>query len=75
MHLIKDWRKWPKMISMQAFAAIAFVQGVNVVTPAAYLTAQVPFTGGLTWGDVFISATILLTVIGGLGRLIDQSLD
>jgi hypothetical protein len=75
MKLIANWKSWPKMISMQAFLGIAFVQSVQVVTPAESLAAHIPFADGLTWGDLFIAATIALTVVGGLGRLIDQSLN
>lgn len=74
LHLIHDWRRWPRMYSQWAFTTIASVQGsvLVFVTPEQLAAPALLLPG--SWGDVLASATAALAVSGFIGRLIAQDL-
>lgn len=78
MKLVHNWRRCARMFSVQAFAAITLLQGSIAAFPADRLLQPVPvvsawpITVGFTWGDLSFALTILLAVLGALGRLVDQ---
>lgn len=73
MKLIENARYWYKMFSVQMLLLIAMLQGIVVALPPTMLDAQAPFTGGMTYRDVNVFLTIAVAVIGGIGRLVQQS--
>jgi hypothetical protein len=78
MKLVHNWRRCARMFSVQAFAAIGALQASLVAFPAERLLQPVPvvsawqISAGMTWGDLSFALTILLAVLGALGRLVDQ---
>lgn len=63
MQLIPNASKAPRMLSMQALAAIATLQGVWVAVPELHAMLPGVWVQGITAG---------LAVLGVIGRLIDQ---
>lgn len=63
MQLIPNVSKAPRMLSIQALAAIATLQGVWVASPELQALLPGVWVQGITAG---------LAVIGAIGRLIDQ---
>jgi hypothetical protein len=75
MKLIENWRKAPKMLSVQAFLLIGGVQSIQLVLSAENLASSVLFFPDLTWNTVFNSTIVALTIFGVVGRVIHQSLN
>ena len=72
MKLVDDWKKAARWYSVQAFAAIATIQGsiLIYVTPDQ-LAAPTLFLD-MTWGGLVNAITAFLAVSGGVGRIIAQ---
>jgi hypothetical protein len=74
MKLIDNWRRWPRMYSQWAAAAIMGLQtGVMVYLTPEQLAAPT-FLWDYTWGQLASGVTAALAVSGFIGRLISQDL-
>ena len=73
MTLIENWRDWPRMYSIWAFASIATIQGsvLAFISPEQLATA-ILFYPSMTWGGAVQSVVAFLAISGGIGRLIHQ---
>ena len=73
IQLIENWRDWPRMYSMWAFATIATLQGsILAFIPTEQLAAPILFWPALTWGGAFQALVAFLAITGGIGRLVAQ---
>lgn len=75
MHLVKDWKKAPRMYSIWALSTIALLQGyVLPNVPPDILALPLPFYPAWTWDRVGQMVTMVLAISGAAGRLISQDL-
>lgn len=75
MHLVKDWKKAPRMYSIWALSTIALLQGyVLPNVPPDILALSLPFYPDWTWERASQMVTMVLAVSGAAGRLISQDL-
>jgi hypothetical protein len=63
MKLIPNARKAPRMLSVQAFVAIGVLHTAWLASPEVHALLPVAWVQGIT---------LALTVLGVLGRLVDQ---
>lgn len=74
MKLIENWQQAPRMYSVQAFAAIAAVQGCAAYLSTEQLAAPILFYPSITWGGGIQAITAFLGITGTVARLIAQDL-
>ncbi len=73
MKLIHNWRDAWKMFSVQALIFIGAVQGILAVLSEDTLQQKILGTD-TTWGALAAALTVIVAVIGALGRIIDQGM-
>lgn len=73
MKLIDEASKWYLMFSQRAIVAIVSLQGALAALPADWLAAKLPVTS-YTYGQFVIALTIVVAVLGFVGRLLDQGI-
>lgn len=74
MKLIENWKQAPRMYSVQAFAAIAAIQGMAVYLSAEQMASPIIFLPEWTYGAAMQAATAFLGITGMVARLIAQDL-
>jgi hypothetical protein len=72
MKLIPEWRRAWRLFSMQALLIIGALQGTLAALPQAALESAVPGTT-VTWGSLMVALSVITAVLGGIGRLVDQT--
>jgi ABC-type proline/glycine betaine transport system substrate-binding protein len=72
MKLIPEWRRAWRLFSMQALLIIGALQGTLAALPQAALESTVPGTT-VTWGSLMVALSVITAVLGGIGRLVDQT--
>lgn len=71
MKLIDNWRRGWRMFSVQALLLVGGLQGIIAALSPVALAAMVPGTS-ITWGGLGAALSVLVAVLGAIGRLVDQ---
>lgn len=72
MKLIDNWQRWYRMFSVQMLLLAGAIQSVLAVLTPEQAAGIVPFTTATTWAGLGAGVTIVVAVLGAVGRLVDQ---
>lgn len=73
MQLASNWRSLWKAFSTQALALLVLLQGLIAAVPPHLQAVRIPLID-YTYGEIAVALSVVIAVLGLVGRYIDQGL-